>query len=181
MEFGQKKLNEFRDEAKVDEYFAENAFYKKRAGILEKERLKLKLKAIFKRKDSEEAARELLEIFYGFTSVSNPELSIDALRLGRQTISNAWYRLYNPRHTQIWSEHRPNYLDRANASPFLEQEKHHRQRSLARDATVSRVLRGGSFRDCGRYASASCRARNDPAYTGIDVGFRVARALKGKP
>ena len=103
MEFGQKKLNEFRDEAKLEEYFAESTFFETRAGNLEKERRKQKLKAIFQRKDSEVAVRELLEIIYGFTSVSNPELSIDSFQLGRQTISNAWYRLYNPRHTQIWS------------------------------------------------------------------------------
>jgi len=316
MEFGQKKLNEFRDEAKLDGYFAENTFYKKRAGILEKERLKLKLKAIFKRKDSEEAVRELLEVFYGLTYVSNPELSIDAFQLGRQTISNAWYRLYNPRHTQIWSNyqqhsetlkhpavvisffdawvycqwlrwdgqscrlpweteweyaakygfaswdleywwegiehrempdrvfiksrincfettdknpsnnekgctvipdparassgskkldrgpegqnkglmdmqgntwewcqdrHRSNYEEPAKARSFPEQEQQHRQESLARDATVSRVLRGGSFDRDGRDASASYRDRGGPASTGIIFGFRVARALKGKP
>jgi formylglycine-generating enzyme required for sulfatase activity len=316
MEFGQEKLNEFRDEAKLDEYFAENKFFETRAGILEKERRKLKLKAIFQRKDSEEAARELLEMFYAFTIVSNPELSIDAFQLGRQTISNAWYRLYNPRHTQFWSgykeysktlqhpavgisffdawvycqwlrwdrqscrlpweteweyaakygfasweleywwegiehrekpdrmfiksrincsettdknssnkeygctvvpdparassgskkldrgpegqnkglmdmqgntwewcqdRHRSNYEDPAKASPFLEQEQQHRRESLARDATVSRVLRGGSFSDYGRLASASYRNRYGPTNAIIVSGFRVARALKGKP
>jgi formylglycine-generating enzyme required for sulfatase activity len=316
MEFGQEKLNEFRDEAKLDEYFAENPFYKTRAGILEKERRKLKLKAIFKRKDSEEAAKELLEIFYSFTSVSNPELSIDAFQLGRQTISNAWYRLYNPRHTQYWSDyqqysetlkhpavvisffdawvycqwlqwddqscrlpweteweyaakygfasweleywwegiehrekpyrmfiqsrincfettdkspsnnevgctvipdparassgskkldrgpegqnkglmdmqgntwewcqdrHRSNYEEPAKARSFPEQEQQHRQESLARDATVSRVLRGGSFIYGGRYASASFRLLSVPSNSFIYFGFRVARALKGKP
>lgn len=106
MEFGQKKLNEFRDEAKLEEYFAKNNFFETRAGNLEKERRKQKLKAIFQRKDSEVAVRELLELFYGFTSVSNPELSIDSFQLGRQTISNAWYRLYNPGHTQISSNYK---------------------------------------------------------------------------
>ena len=316
MEFGQKKFNEFRDEAKLEEHFAKNKFFETRAGNLEKERRKQKLKAIFQRKDSEVAVRELLEIFYGFTSVSNPELSIDSFQLGRQTISNAWYRLYNPRHTQIWTnyaqhsetlkhpavaisffdawvycqwlrwkgqscqlpweteweyaakygfasweleywweriEHlekadrmfiksrincsettdktpsngekgctvipdparassgskaldrgpegqnkglmdmqgntwewcqdrqRSNYEDPAKVSPFLEQEQQHRQESLARDATVPRVLRGGSFSGNGRSASASYRIHNVPAGTNINIGFRVARALKGKP
>lgn len=316
MEFGQKKLNEFRDEAKLEEYFAESKFFETRAGNLEKERRKQKLKAIFQRKDSEVAVRELLEIFYGFTSVSNPELSIESFQLGRQTISNAWYRLYNPQHTQIWSiyeqysqtlkhpavvisffdawvycqwlrwdgqscqlpweteweyaakygfasweleywweriEHlekadrifiksrincsettdknpsnkeqgctvipdparassgskaldrgpegqntglmdmqgntwewcqdrqRSNYEDPARASPFPQQEQQHRQESLARDATVSRVLRGGSFNGFGWYASASYRVHRVPALTLIGFGFRVARALKGKP
>ena len=316
MEFGQKKFNEFRDEAKLEEYFAENKFFETRAGNLEKERRKQKLKAIFQRKDSEVAVRELLEIFYGFTSVSNPELTIESFQLGRQTISNAWYRLYNPRHTQIWTnyaqhsetlkhpalaisffdawvycqwlrwkgqscrlpweteweyaakygfasweleywweriEHlekadrmfiksrincsettdknpsneergctvipdparassgskaldrgpegqntglmdmqgntwewcqdrqRSNYEDPARASPFPQQEQQHRQESLPRDATVSRVLRGGSFFNNGRIGSASFRSRSVPTNSYIDFGFRVARALKGKP
>jgi hypothetical protein len=42
MELGQKKLNEFRDEVKLDEYFAESKPYKTRASILEKDKLKLK-------------------------------------------------------------------------------------------------------------------------------------------
>ena len=45
---------------------------------------------------------------------------------------------------------------------------------------VSRVLRGGSFVDFGRGASASCRFHFDPAYASIFSGFRVARAPKGK-
>jgi formylglycine-generating enzyme required for sulfatase activity len=316
IELGQKKLNEFRDVAKLDEYFAENTFYKTRAGILEKERRKLKLKAIFQRKDSEEAVRELLEIFYAFTSVSNPELSIDSFQFGRQTISNAWYRLYNPRHTRTWTNyaqysetlkhpavvisffdawvycqwlrwddqscrlpweteweyaakygfaswkleywwegiehrekpdrmfiksrincsettdkspsnneegctvipdparassgskkldrgpegqnkglmdmqgntwewcqdrHRSNYEDEGKSSPFSEQERQHRQQSLACDAAVFRVLRGGSFHGDGRDASASYRFCAIPMKTSIISGFRVARALKGKP
>lgn len=246
----------------------------------------------------------------------NPELSIDAFQLGRQTISNAWYRLYNPRHTQIRSnykqysktlkhpavvisffdawvycqwlrwddqscrlpweteweyaakygfasgdleywwegiEHlekadrmfiksrincfettdrtpsneekgctvvpdparassgskaldrgpegqntglmdmqgntwewcqdrqRSNYEAPAKASPFPQQEQQHRQESLARDATVSRVSRGGSFDNYGRIASASFRELNEPTNTFFNDGFRVARALKGKP
>jgi formylglycine-generating enzyme required for sulfatase activity len=78
-------------------------------------------------------------------------------------------------------KHRSNYEDPAKASPFPEQEQQHRQESLARDATVSRVLRGGSFDRDGRDASASYRDRGGPASTGIIFGFRVARALKGKP
>jgi formylglycine-generating enzyme required for sulfatase activity len=76
---------------------------------------------------------------------------------------------------------RSNYEDPAKVSPFLEQEQQHRQESLARDATVPRVLRGGSFFNCGRYASASDRFHYFPTFTDIDIGFRVARALKGKP
>ena len=45
---------------------------------------------------------------------------------------------------------------------------------------VSRVLRGGSFVNDGRNASASCRLRYDPADTSTYDGFRVARALEGK-
>jgi hypothetical protein len=41
---------------------------------------------------------------------------------------------------------------------------------------VSRVLRGGSFCDNGRGASASCRHLVGPANSGINSGFRVARA-----
>jgi len=78
-------------------------------------------------------------------------------------------------------KHRSNYEDPAKASPFPEQEQQHRQESLARDATVSRVLRGGSFVNSGRSASASCRDRDVPTSTDINIGFRVARALKGKP
>jgi formylglycine-generating enzyme required for sulfatase activity len=78
-------------------------------------------------------------------------------------------------------KHRSNYEDPAKASPFLEQEQQHRQESSARDASVSRVLRGGSFYYSGRCASASSRDHNDPSYSVIDSGFRVARALKGKP
>jgi formylglycine-generating enzyme required for sulfatase activity len=78
-------------------------------------------------------------------------------------------------------KHRSNYEDPAKASPFPEQEQQHRQESLARDATVSRVLRGGSFDYFGRIASASFRSRSGPADASISVGFRVARALKGKP
>ena len=78
-------------------------------------------------------------------------------------------------------KHRSNYEDPAKVSPFLEQEQQHRQESSARDASVSRVLRGGSFSSGGRDASASCRYRRDPAGTDVYIGFRVARALKGKP
>ena len=78
-------------------------------------------------------------------------------------------------------KHRSNYEDPAKASPFPEQEQQHRQESLALDASVSRVLRGGSFNGYGRGASASCRVRSDPTSTIVDSGFRVARALKGKP
>ena len=45
---------------------------------------------------------------------------------------------------------------------------------------VSRVLRGGSFYNGGWHASASCRNLYGPAVTDIIVGFRVARAPKGK-
>ena len=45
---------------------------------------------------------------------------------------------------------------------------------------VFRVLRGGSFDRIGRYASASFRLHVGPAVTGIGIGFRVARAPKGK-
>ncbi len=76
---------------------------------------------------------------------------------------------------------RSNYEDPAKVSPFLEQEQQHRQESLARDATVPRVLRGGSFYDFGRDASASFRDHDGPTSTNIFIGFRVARALKGKP
>jgi formylglycine-generating enzyme required for sulfatase activity len=45
---------------------------------------------------------------------------------------------------------------------------------------VSRVLRGGSFHDFGRGASASYRNHFVPAYTSVFNGFRVARAREGK-
>ena len=85
--------------------------------------------------------------------------------------------------TWEWCQDRQrlNYEDPAKVSPFPQQEQQHRQESLARDATVSRVLRGGSFVSSGWYASASCRYRYDPSFTNFDFGFRVARALKGKP
>ena len=85
--------------------------------------------------------------------------------------------------TWEWCQDRQrlNYEDPAKARSFPEQEQQHRQESLACDATVSRVLRGGSFSYYGRNASASYRNRNDPTITSLDVGFRVARALKGKP
>jgi formylglycine-generating enzyme required for sulfatase activity len=307
----QRRLNEFRDPAKLDKFFAENPFFKTRAGKLETERRKEKLRAIFQQNDAKQALEGFLELHYGFTYVSNPELSIDAFKLGRQTINNAWYRLYNPRHTWIWSDykeysetlahpavgisffdawvycqwlrwgglscrlpweteweyaakygfssweleywwegieqretpdrtftksrinciettdmkpsnkkrgctvipdparassgskeldcgpegqnkglmdmqgntwewcqdsHRSNYKDPDNESSFPEQEQNHRHESLARDAAVSRVLRGGSFGIIGRNASASCRLLLDPTGTVIDHGFRVARA-----
>jgi formylglycine-generating enzyme required for sulfatase activity len=78
-------------------------------------------------------------------------------------------------------KHRSNYEDPAKVSPFLEQEQQHRQESSARDASVSRVLRGGSFIIIGRRASASYRNHFVPAYAFVSCGFRVARALKGKP
>jgi len=78
-------------------------------------------------------------------------------------------------------KHRSNYEDPAKASPFPEQEQQHRQESLARDATVSRVERGGWFSNFGRFASASYRNRYGPTFTDFNFGFRVARALKGKP
>jgi formylglycine-generating enzyme required for sulfatase activity len=53
--------------------------------------------------------------------------------------------------------------------------------SLYKAGKVSRVLRGGSFDDFGRYASASCRYRYDPSDAYFSIGFRVARAPKGKP
>jgi formylglycine-generating enzyme required for sulfatase activity len=77
--------------------------------------------------------------------------------------------------------HRSNYEEPAKARSFPEQEQQHRQESLARDATVSRVLRGGSFNSFGRRASASFRNHYDPTYADFVIGFRVARALKGKP
>jgi formylglycine-generating enzyme required for sulfatase activity len=77
-------------------------------------------------------------------------------------------------------KHRSNYEEPAKARSFPEQEQQHRQESLARDATVYRLLRGGSFSHEGRRVSASYRSRNDPADAGIVFGFRVARALKGK-
>jgi formylglycine-generating enzyme required for sulfatase activity len=313
---GKQKLDEFRDEAKVEEYFAEYPFYQTRAGKIEKERLKQKLKAILKEDTTEEAIFEFLEAFFGVTFVSNPELAVDAFKLGRQTISNTWYRLYNPRHTQIKSyykeysetrahpaveisffdawvyskwlrwdgqscrlpweteweyaakygfpswqleywwegiEHlenpdraftksrincdettdkkpsnqdwgctvipdpsraspgsreldggpmgqnkglmdmqgntwewcqdkqRSNYLDKAKTTEFPVQEQQHREDSLACDASVSRVLRGGSFDNYGRSASASFRLLYGPADTHILNGFRVARAREGKP
>jgi formylglycine-generating enzyme required for sulfatase activity len=78
-------------------------------------------------------------------------------------------------------KHRSNYEDPAKASLFPEQEQQRRRESLARDATLSRVLRGGSFVSDGRGASASYRALYAPASTIFISGFRVARALKGKP
>jgi formylglycine-generating enzyme len=48
--------------------------------------------------------------------------------------------------------------------------------SLYKAGLVSRVLRGGSFRNEGWNASASVRSHSDPAGTNIVIGFRVARA-----
>jgi formylglycine-generating enzyme required for sulfatase activity len=45
---------------------------------------------------------------------------------------------------------------------------------------VSRVLRGGSFFNFGRLASASFRNLSVPTFTDFFFGFRVARAPKGK-
>jgi formylglycine-generating enzyme required for sulfatase activity len=45
---------------------------------------------------------------------------------------------------------------------------------------VPRVLRGGSFDDLGRYASASYRFHGVPTFMYIYFGFRVARAPEGK-
>jgi formylglycine-generating enzyme required for sulfatase activity len=78
-------------------------------------------------------------------------------------------------------KHRSNYEDEGKSSPFSEQERQHRQQSLACDAAVFRVLRGGSFHGDGRDASASYRFCAIPMKTSIISGFRVARALKGKP
>jgi formylglycine-generating enzyme required for sulfatase activity len=72
--------------------------------------------------------------------------------------------------------HRSDYLDNAKTTEFPVQEQQHREDSLACDASVSRVLRGGSFGRLGRRASASVRGRLDPAVTYISDGFRVARA-----
>jgi formylglycine-generating enzyme required for sulfatase activity len=52
--------------------------------------------------------------------------------------------------------------------------------SVCKVGAVSRVLRGGSFDFSGRHASASCRYRSGPTDTGVDIGFRVARAPEGK-
>ena len=315
IEHARNQFNEFRKEENIQAYFERYPYFETRAGKLEKEKRKQKLKAILQRTDPEKALTEFLGVFYGFTYVNNPNLSIDAFAIGRQTISNAWYRLYNPRHTQIWSnyqqhsetlqhpavvisffdawvycqwlrwdgqscrlpweteweyaakygfaswdleywwegiehrqkpdrmfikprincsettdkkpsnkekgctlvpdpvrassgskaldrgpegqnkglmdmqgntwewcqdKHRSNYEDPAKVSPFLEQEQQHRQESSARDASVSRVLRGGSFLNDGRRASASFRSLYDPTGTVVYGGFRVARALKGK-
>jgi formylglycine-generating enzyme required for sulfatase activity len=309
-------LNEFRDECKFEEYFKKYASFGALARRSEGRQLKQKLKVILRERNSERALSEFLKVIAGFTYVSNPELSIHSFELGRQTISNSWYRLFNPRQTEIrtyyrrysetlehpavlisffdawvycqwlrwdgqscrlpweteweyaakygfasweleywwegiehlekpdrmfiksrincfettdknpsnnekgctvipdparassgskkldrgpegqnkglmdiqgntweWCQDRQrlNYEDPAKASPFLEQEQQHRRESLARDATVSRVLRGGSFYYDGRNASASYRGRSDPTLTSLNFGFRVARALKGKP
>jgi formylglycine-generating enzyme required for sulfatase activity len=72
--------------------------------------------------------------------------------------------------------HRSNYEHPDNERSFPEQEQQHRHESLARDATVSRVLRGGSFGVYGRLASASYRVHYGPSYAFFDDGFRVARA-----
>jgi len=309
-------LNDFRDECKFEEYFKKYASFGALARSSEGRQLKQKLKVILRERNSERALSEFLKVIAGFTYVSNPELSIHSFELGRQTISNSWYRLFNPRQTEIrtyyrrysetlehpavlisffdawvycqwlrwdgqscrlpweteweyaakygfasweleyWWEgidhrqkpdrmfiqsrincsettdkkpsnkekgctlvpdparassgskkldrgpegqnkglmdmqgntwewcqdrHRSNYEDPAKASPFLEQEQQHRRESLARDATVSRVLRGGSFYNFGRRASASYRFLDAPSDSSIDFGFRVARALKGRP
>lgn len=311
IQLAQSKLNEYRDPVKLDKFFAENTFFKTRAGKLETERRKDKLRAIFQQTDAKQALEEFMELHFGFTYVSNPELAIDAFELGRQTINNAWYRLYNPRHTQIWSgyeeysgtlahpavvisffdawvyckwlrwdgqscrlpweteweyaakygfpswqleywwegikhlenpdraftksrincnettdkkpsnqdrgctvipdpsraspgskkldlgpegrnkglmdmqgntwewcqdKQRSDYLDKTKETTFPVQEQQHREGSLACDASVTRVLRGGSFDDNGRDASASYRFHGDPTCTSICNGFRVARA-----
>ncbi|MBU6172199.1 MAG: SUMF1/EgtB/PvdO family nonheme iron enzyme [Planctomycetes bacterium] len=263
----------------------------------------------FEKKGSKKTIPEP-EAFLGATYDSNPELSIGAFELGRQTISNAWYRLYNPRHTGIISEYkvfsetakhpavaisffdawvycqwlrwdkqscrlpweieweyaakykfetweqqywwegaphhaapevflserincdettdksknmsgctvvpdpsrasprtkeldapqgkglidmhgntwewcqdryRTNYAAAESSEPFASQESLQRGKRLESDAAVSRVLRGGSFLSDGLYASASTRAHNYPTNTNFNIGFRVARALKGKP
>jgi hypothetical protein len=103
IEHARNQFNEFRKEENIQAYFERYPYFETRAGKLEKEKRKQKLKAILQRTDSEKALTEFFEVFYGFTYVNNPNLSIDAFAIGRQTISNAWYRLYNPRHTQIWS------------------------------------------------------------------------------
>jgi formylglycine-generating enzyme required for sulfatase activity len=52
--------------------------------------------------------------------------------------------------------------------------------SLYKAGKVSRVLRGGSFFNDGRLASASYRFLSGPAFANFNVGFRVARAPEGK-
>jgi formylglycine-generating enzyme required for sulfatase activity len=49
------------------------------------------------------------------------------------------------------------------------------------NASKKRVCRGGSFYNDGRLASASYRLHNGPSVRDIFIGFRVARALGGKP
>jgi sulfatase modifying factor 1 len=49
------------------------------------------------------------------------------------------------------------------------------------NASKKRVCRGGSFSYNGRYASASYRNLYVPSNRSFNIGFRVARALGGKP
>jgi formylglycine-generating enzyme required for sulfatase activity len=308
-QWGIQKREEFRNPSYVEEYF-DRPYFRTRAGRLEKERLLQILKANLREADHQKAIPEFLEAFYGLTYHSNPELTMGAFELGRQTISNAWFGLYHPRHTRIYSDYRDfsktpkhpavaisffdawvycqwlrwekqscrlpweteweyaakyrfesweqeywwegaphhaapevfllerincnettdkskytdgctvvpdpsrasprtkeldtvqgkglmdmqgntwewcqdryrrNYEDERLREPFASQEEAHRRKSLEYDPTFFRVLRGGSFNNFGRNASASFRGRIVPTGTSVVIGFRVARAPKGKP
>jgi formylglycine-generating enzyme required for sulfatase activity len=296
IEHGKRELLDFqRDEANLAKHFDRFPFYRTRAGrVLRAKQTPLFLKWA-EQPQSEESIRVYLEERYGYAVGESKEMRLSAFQLGRQTISNGWYELYDSRHPNKYSDYsqyspspdhpavalsfydawvygqwlrwdgqscrlpleaeweyaakigyphgaleywwedaqdldNPKYdfsADRINcwetrqnkdskgitkipsamraspgskkADPLGEGLKDMQgntwewcmdawqPNSIAPppeptinphpgNASVCRVLRGGSFFNLGRQASASCRLRNVPTVTHIDYGLRLARA-----
>jgi formylglycine-generating enzyme required for sulfatase activity len=96
---GKRDLLDFqRDDANLEKLFDKYPFYRTRAGrVLRAKQTPLFLK-LAEQPESEESIRAYLAERYGHAVGEPKEMQLSAFQLGRQTISNGWYHLYDSRH-----------------------------------------------------------------------------------
>ncbi len=96
---GKKELLDFqRDAANLTKLFDKRSFYRSRAGrVLRSKQTSLFLK-LAEQPQSEESIRAYLAERFGYVVGEPQEMPLSAFQLGRQTISNGWYQLYDSRH-----------------------------------------------------------------------------------
>jgi formylglycine-generating enzyme required for sulfatase activity len=106
LEYTRKFLADFRDEGKLAAYFDSKPYFKTHAGKIEREHQERYWRSVSRLQEPTEAQLwEAALISFSFGIVSNPEYHVDAFALGRQTIRNGWYRLYDARHGRQWSKY----------------------------------------------------------------------------
>jgi formylglycine-generating enzyme required for sulfatase activity len=99
IKFGKKDLLDFQtDAANLTKHFDRYSFYRTRAGRVLRAKRTLLFQQWAQEPESDASISAYLAERYGYIFGEPQEMPLSAFLLGRQTISNGWYQLYDSRH-----------------------------------------------------------------------------------